>query len=244
MLRFDLPLRTRWMPLARLCGFAAVLGLASAVWLAHQVRAELAEHALTLGRGLERAPRAPEGTTTLLLNGQQLSLNASVVDRPVERVVDDFVALCGRATGGVHDDIERAIAQGAALPASDEFGIFRSARGHVDATAACVARAGAGGMRALMDDLGRAISSGDFGLLGQFRYVYARPARSGAGTQVLSVWSHGSLKLEEAFPSRGDAAGRDLVQGARPPSSVRTITSSSAACTQGPSLNIICSSSS
>lgn len=209
--------------LLRLTLYLGFVSACSAVWLLHGARAELEQRALSVGRELERSPRKLDGTTTLRVNGQELSLNSSVVARSADEVVDRFVKLCAKQQGGIREDLADAIARGADLPDSEDFGMFRTARDASDAAAACVARDGKGGMRALVDDLGRALSSGDLGLLGQFRYVYARKAPQGSGTHVLSVWSHGSLKLDEMFPDQGDVRGRDLVEGARPPSSVRVI---------------------
>lgn len=218
--------RTGGLKLRALMRLALYLGFVSAcsvAWLIHAAHAELEQRALSVGRELERSPRKLDGTTTLRVNGQELSLNSSVVARSADDVVDRFVKLCAKQQGGIREDLAAAISKGADLPEGEDFGMFRSARGERDAAAACVARSGAGGMKALVDDLGRALSSGDLGLLGQFRYVYARKARQGGGTHVISIWSHGSFKLDEMFPDRGDVAGRDLVEGARPPSSVRVI---------------------
>jgi hypothetical protein len=209
--------------LLRLTLYLGFLAVCSAAYLAHSVHAELGEQALSIGRELDRAPRQLPGTTTLRVNGQEMSLNSSVIGQPVDEVVDRFIKLCGKSSGGMRQDLAAAIASGAKLPNSEEFGMFRSERGQRDATAACVARGGSGGMKALVSDLGRALESGDLGALGQFRYVYARKARHGSGTHVISIWSHGSLKLAQMFPDRGDVTGSDLVEGARPPASVRVL---------------------
>lgn len=214
----------------RLMVYIAVVGALSVGWLVHQARAELGRKALGFGRELSLTTNARTlaGTTTVRVNGQEASINSSVVEASVDTVLDRFTKGCAEQSGGMREEVRSAIAKGAKLPDPDTFGVFRTERGQREATAACFARGERKGIEALVEDLGRAVDTGDLGALGELRYVYARVASDGKQTHVLTGWTHGALRLDEMFPAHGDATGPDLVEGARPKDATRTLSAESA----------------
>jgi hypothetical protein len=203
----------------RLFAMASLLVGLSVWWLLAGARAELAETSLTLGRGVDQIQREHPGTTRMIVNGQALALNSRSVAASVEHVLDRFGELCVQASGDVQSELDE-LAEARPRLASwldwRKLGVFRSeAEPNGEAVSGCIA---ADGKRSLADWIARleqVAQSGDFGQLGQFRYVLARPSADGS-THVLTVWSEGELNLEQMFPALGDAPGHDLVAGLRP----------------------------
>jgi hypothetical protein len=222
----DAPRSSRGAGLLRLALYVICVAAVSGLWLVHRAHAELSRRALSLGReiALTLPPQTRQtGTTALRVNGQDASLNSTVVSEPIDLVLDRFEGLCASQSGAIQQQLHDAIRKGAKLPKPETFGIFRSERGQREATAACFSRTGRGGLTSLINDMGRALETGDLAQLGQFRYVFARIAQDKKSSHVITVWSRGALNVAQMFPEHGDAPGADLAPGARPPNSTRVL---------------------
>ena len=200
----------------------------SGYWLAHRVLAHLSERALLAGRELSRANLIHSGTTQVLLNGQALSLNSTVTPEPVSKVLERFARLCARDSGGVREELAQRVAGGKKLPAglsAERFGLVENRERDGEGTAACFARPDSSeGFSGLAHRLERVVETGDFSELGQFRYVFARTVKAGAGSHVISIWADGPLRPGRMFPAEGDVPGSDIVSGVRPPRAQRLLT--------------------
>lgn len=219
-------LRWRLRAWARLTAFSLFVGALGLWWVHTRVSAAVSERALLVGRQLSTASELHAGTTPLLLNGQAIALNSRTVSMSVHTVIERFAAQCRSASGGVVDELIAAEAQGKSLPPSvtpARFGIMRAEPSAGEGTAACFARTGTAGVRGLLDDLSTVLETGDVAALGQFRYVFARTAKSGDGAHVITVYSRGALRLFEMFPEQGDAPGHDAAAGVRPPRARRLL---------------------
>ena len=217
---------TRKGGVARIALLLLTGALLSGVWLTMRARAQLGERGIALGHGAADALRNYPGTTPLTLNGQRLSLNATSTKLTVDAVLDRFTAVCGRSDGGMQAYLEGLRTTSPKLAAESTWSrltLFRN-RGEKAGTAACIARDASDAPFAdLVARISESLEHADLARLGQFRYVFARASPSGL-TQVISVWSRGPLKLAELVAEDGhDAAGSDLVFGARPESSVRVV---------------------
>jgi hypothetical protein len=76
-----------------------------------------------------------------------------------------------------------------------------------------------------------AAASGDWGKLGDVRYVATEKA--GPGTHVVAAWTTGTLRLADMFPKSGDAPGRDWAHAPRPAGARRVMSSFAEGTTYG-----------
>jgi len=213
----------RWL---RLGAYVAVLCGLSTWWMIHRAAAEFHERSLEVGHELAKLKDLMAGTTTMEFNGERLTLTSASTDHDIGTVLDRFSAACARESGGLTDALQEMVARGAQLP--DELrpetaGILRSQKGESEGAAACFARPGRGGVQDLVARVLKVAETGEFGALGQLRYVFARRREGARSTHVISVSAHGPLSLERMFPEHGDVPGSDLFEGARPVGARRLI---------------------
>ncbi len=168
---------------------------------------------------VEDRPRAIE------FNGTQLWLAAGLTDRPVDEVLGFFADRC-RPGGDLADDLA-ALAKGPSraddAAAGDEPAPLGGAlRGGDDQRGFVACLDGATLSATELVDRARAFSAtGDLGVLGAIRYVYAEH-RDGQ-THYVAFWHEGRLVIGELFPASGDAPGQDSPVAARPPGSRRLL---------------------
>lgn len=201
-----------------------VVGI-SAWWMVREVSAELSERALSIGRTVESWRDPAAGTSTIRLNGARISITSVSSDDQVSAILDRFVHMCARNSGGMREEIHALIARGAQIPehVAEQFGVFRTQNEQREGTAACFARDAAGGMSGLLDRVTKLAETGDLAALGQLRYVFAHRREGASTTHVLTLVSHDALPIEQIFPDSGDVAGPDLVPGVRPERARRVV---------------------
>ncbi|MET0387051.1 MAG: hypothetical protein ABW321_13880, partial [Polyangiales bacterium] len=217
------PLFARWL---RLGALFLVLAVGSTCWLLHRASANASERALAAGRQLEQFRDLANGMSTLRVNGQRVTLSSMSSEQSVGDVLDRFGALCSRDSGGIDAELQQLVAAGKRLPSGldpKRFGILRSEPSAREGVSACFAREGSAGLSDFAARLMRTVETGDFGEMGQLRYVFARRREGATSTHVITVWSQGAIPLAEMFPATGDAPGRDLFDGARPAGSRRVV---------------------
>jgi hypothetical protein len=215
----------------RLFAFLVCVLGGSLLWTAQYASAELSERALIAGRQLERlAEHGASAGTTLRINGQVLTLTSATTELPIETVLDRFERLCARDSGGSAEELAALAAAPAGLPEGFDvrrFGVLRTESAH-EGTAACFAREGKGGLAQLFGAVSALAESGDLQAFGQLRYLFVRRSERSGGNHVLTVSSEGALPLLQMWPETGDAPGRDLVDGVRPPEATRTLSAEAA----------------
>lgn len=192
---------------------------------AHRAAAELRERSVGLGKKLESFAGLAGRTTALSFNGASFSLSTRVIDEPVERVLERFVARCGEDTKLLAEELgaRSALASGF----FQRLLVMRDMLADDAATAVCLGGLGEGGLSGLSARVQAFASSGDVSELGQLRYTYMRGA--GQKTHVILVSSEGPLQLAELFPSDArDVAGPDVVPGVRPDSATRILAAAAA----------------
>lgn len=216
----------------RLWGISLYVGLLALLgtwFVAHRASAELSERGIRLGRKLERFAALSGKVTQLEWNGQALSLSTRVVDAPLDRVLEQFVALCSDGNRPLASELAQQVGA-KRLPASaiERALVLRDRLNDDAGTAVCLAGLGEGGLRGLRSRIAAFSRSWDASELGQLRYVFLRKA--GKGTHVLLVSADGPLALNELVPWDGhEIAGPDVVPGVRPHGSIRIL----AAAAQG-----------
>ena len=169
------------------------------------VRADLEELLSKAGDIMMSYPGAHhEDTRRLRFNGVDVSFRTQVVDERFEDVFEHYRALC---------DL-RAIATSA----------------HRDEDTGYVACLDAGdrprGIDAVVDRLRKFSQTGNLGILGDLRYVFARAAGSldEDKTFLLTAWSDSDVELTAVLPRfHEDAAGRDPIGVPRPARTQRVL---------------------
>lgn len=209
---------------------AVLLTIAPALWVLQDVSASIDEAMLDLGSSLMMYPGSePTRARRLHLNGARVHFRAHTVDAPLEAVLAHYESLCGHGDGQLS---ERLIGLGRSLEARKVRGdLLRSlstlaSRGRGRGYVACL---DLGRGRLTLDELASRLARfsehGDLSEVGDVRYVYAHGVEGRAErTFVLSMWTSGAFNFHELLPSAGrDAAGRDLAEVPRPPSSQRIL---------------------
>lgn len=198
--------------------------LACVIVSVHGVSAELSEQSLRLGRNLGAFQRFAGDETALLWNGQELSFHVRTVSEPVSQIVESFVHACGSDRNRTLDEMTSALQSRGATPPRNMARslILRDVRDEAEGTGVCFAGLAEAGLSEAVERLGRFAVDLDVTELGPVRYVYAR--KIAAGTQLFLITAEGPLSLARLFPADGeDAEGSELIEGARPKSSVRSM---------------------
>ena len=216
--------------LLRYGALATVLTLAFSFWVLQDVRASIDEAMLDLGSSLMTYPGSEHAPARRLhLNGTRVHFRAHTVNAPLETVLAHYESLCDRGDGELS---ERLSGLGRALEAGrvhEDLLRSLSTLASQDRRRGYVACLDLGRGRLTLDDLAsrlvRFSQYGDLSEVGDVRYVYAHAAEGQAAqTFVLSVWTSGAFNLYELLPPAGrDAAGGDLRDVPRPPSSRRIL---------------------
>ncbi len=183
---------------ARLALLATIVLAATCCLALRAVRADLKELLAGAGELMMSYPGAPHGgARRLRLNGVDISFRTQVVDERFDEVFEHYRARCdarGIASAATHDETRGYVA---CLDVGDW---PRS-------------------LHAAVDRLLRFSETGNLGLLGAVRYVFARAAGNHGEhkTFLLTAWSDSGVDLAAVLPPLGeDAAGGDPVGLPRP----------------------------
>jgi hypothetical protein len=216
--------------LTRLGVYTTTVFLGLAALAARSARSDAGEAALVMGREFAQLGGAIQNGNRVRLNGEQIYVGSTIVDMPTNEVLDRFEALCRQGAQDL-DSVTKDPSLG--LPAAERsflaglglqgLGIIRN-ESHGEGTVACVTRSGEGGFQGFTERVSRFTTSMDLHDLGKLRYVYTRPTSNKKRSQVITVWTDGSLKLNRLFPEPGtDAPGADPTGVPRPPQSSRLL---------------------
>ena len=216
--------------LGRLGVYTTCVFLGLAAVAARSARSEAGEASLVMGREFANLGGAIQNGQRVRLNGEQIYVGSTIVDMPTSEVLDRFEALCRKGSQGL-DEVVKDPALG--LPeekkswlaglGAEGLGIVRN-ESHGEGTVACITHGGGGGVRGLAERLAAFSSSLDLKELGRLRYVYTRPTSNKKRSQVITVWTDGSMRLGHLFPAPGvEAPGGDPVSVPRPPEATRLL---------------------
>lgn len=220
----------------RLCGlgrlgvYTTVVFLGLTVVAARSARSDAGEASMVMGREFASLGGAIQNGQRVRLNGEQIYVGSTTVDLSTNEVLDRFEALCRKGSQGL-DEVVRDPSLG--LPEEKRtwltnlrlggLGIVRN-ESHDEGTVACITHGEGGGIRGLVQRLANFSESLDLKDLGKLRYVYVRSTSDKRRSQVITVWTDGSLRLGHLFPKPNlDAPGVDPVSAPRPPESTRLL---------------------
>lgn len=216
--------RPRLRASLRVTAYAAVLVTLGAWLTARSVSASVSEKALALGRSLSDWHGAVGSSTTVSLNGEEVTVSSFRSSQSLDALFRAFALLCEREVSDAPRELVAEAAKQSGKPVEAPAGVFRLGGGNTEGALVCFS--GATELPTLAGKIRQFTQSGDLATIGQLRYLFAK--RSGDRTQGLLLSSSGSLRLAKLFPE-GEAEGRDLIDGARPRGSTRLL----ALCAQG-----------
>jgi hypothetical protein len=216
--------------LARLGVYTSFVFVGLAAVAARSARSDAGEASLVMGREFANLGGAIQNGQRMRLNGETIYVGSTVVDMPTSEVLDRFEALCRSGSQGL-DEAMKDPSLG--LPEEkrswlaqlgpEGLGILRN-ESHGEGTVACVTHGGGGGLRGLGERLATFSQSLDLQHLGKLRYAYTRPTSDKKRSQVITVWTDGSLRLGHLFPAAGiESPGADPVSIPRPPDATRML---------------------
>lgn len=214
------------MPILRVSLFGAVVLLGVVGVLAHQARAQLGEMLMGIGvemlrfQGAERqqAPR------TLMINGQPLRISVGVASAPLDEVLDHYQSGCRERGGSLAQEVQELRDSGEALSEVDNAWLDPVIRqqGEDRGIVACMDTGpesqSTEGLASKIAEFGQQM---DLSAIGDLRYIYAVQEEN--ETVFVVIWTEGSFRVGEMFPSEGDAPGADPQGLPRPPESRRLL---------------------
>jgi len=214
----------RMRGLGRLSVYFGVLTAVAASFTAHGAKAEMAENQISLGRDLAPLADLLKEQHTISVNGERAHIATTTANESLETVLDRFSASCAANTSPLSDGwkIVGEKNRDAAREAITALTTTRHITGN-EGTISCVAR-GAHSGNSFLDSMREFTKSGDFGAIGQMRYVYAKRAADGT-TFVMTAWTDDNFSVRALTPKNGeDAPGSDSNLAPRPEHSQRILT--------------------
>lgn len=169
-----------------------------------RARAQLRETLFGVGEEMMRYADADRHSQVreMQINGQTLYLMSGSAERTVREVLDAYTSRCER-----NGNSEATLRE-----ETEERGFVAC----LDGTSLAP--------ETLAEQWARFQQTHDLAAFGALRYTFV--VHGANKTVFLNIWSAGSLRLDEAFPERGDARGVDPEVVPRPPSSRRILSAS------------------
>lgn len=202
--------------------FGAMVALAATLTM-HGAKAEIAENQISLGRDLAPLADLLKEENTILVNGERAHVATATTHDSLETVLDRFSASCA-ANASPLSDAWKAVPEENRVDARDAIAAVATTKQitNDEGTVACIAR-GANSKASFIDAARAFAKSGDFGSIGQLRYVYAKRGADGT-TFVMTAWTDDSFSVRALSPQNGaDAAGDDSAIAPRPKNSQRIL---------------------
>ena len=221
-----LTLLVRWL---RVSAFVSVALVVVLLFNLHQVRGQVGERMLSVGRELAPLSDFLRGTQSARLNGENMFLASTVSDQPLAEVLNRFEQHCLEQAGGLPEAFA-ALPQGAREQVSGKapaawrlrHGVVREEKAG-EGMVVCVARPGQDGLKAWVADVRRFLRDGELSHLGELRYVYAQRTETGR-THVLTTFTQGSFNLYRALGQLEPTSGGRLEAVPLPPNAQRPMT--------------------
>lgn len=174
---------------------------------------DVGESSMIVGRELLSVKDLVARSHAVRINGEEVFVASATVPGKHKDVLDQIERLCREGSKELDEIIKdpesKLTPEGrtalSALGLSG-LGIMRR-EGPTEGMVGCLARTGNGGLVGLSERLGAFAQTLDLGEIGKLRYVYTQ--QEGDTTHVVTVWTDGSLKVNQMFPQTGEPAGSD-----------------------------------
>jgi len=217
----------RLIGLVRVTTYVIVVSLAVGALAARSAWGDLKESSLLLGRELSQFADVLDRSNRVRINGETVFVSSALSDQSVTTLLDRFERACREHSGGLSDEFARlpeAVQHEALseLPGGSAAGVMRHGDDR-EGVVACLAQQGNEGSQGLRRKLELFASSGDLGVVGNLRYVYAKRTDAGR-THVLAAWTDGSLRVFNIVPMDGaEPPGTDPPEVPRPQNAARLL---------------------
>jgi len=180
-----------------------------------------------LGHQLAGLSDYTQRAETVLLNGARLHHSVASTSEPVQVVLDRIEAHCNDSPGALASALAELSQEHPKLLEQHKMpAMFRRAMirdGNADrGMIVCFVGERPIALRELTDHLKQFAKTSDLATFGNLRYAYAEKRKDGS-TRVVTLWTDGSVKIDEMFPGSGDATGADSQVFPRPPESRRIL---------------------
>jgi len=152
----------------------------------------------------------PGDVYQVALNGQPFDSSNVSTSRPLHEVLDYFQERCTTNGDGLGGELARLAKTVRELPRTTGHAGFVVVRKESEGRG-FVFCMGADHDLSTKDKAGRlraVAESGDFGRLGDMRYVSVRS--DAAGSSIAALWTHGTFNVNAMFPTVGDSPGEDI----------------------------------
>jgi hypothetical protein len=223
--RMNFDLRGALRVFGLLCGVTAA---GTAVTL-RSAFADAERRTSEIGRELlaELGPLVIGEPQALRVNGGRMFVASNLTKLTPEQAVQRVEQYCHEHSGGLNDALGKLpeVIEGRPVPAdmrdpASWLTLRTDPQNQELPQVLCFARSERGSIQDFAARLARFAADGDVAHLGDMRYAIARRMQGGQ-TQVLAIWSQGSLDLASMFPASGDAPGSDSEAAPRPPGARR-----------------------
>ncbi|MEO8877607.1 MAG: hypothetical protein ABI461_18580 [Polyangiaceae bacterium] len=207
---------SRMRGVGRVSLYLGALTVLAASLTVHGAKAEMAENQMSLGRDLAPLADLLKEESTISVNGERAHVSTTTTKDSLETVVDRFAANCAANASPLADGWKAVPQENREEARLAITAVATTHEIHGDeGTVACVAR-GAKSENSFLDAMRTFTKTGDFGAIGQMRYVYARRAADGT-TFVMTAWTDDSFSIRALTPRNGeDAPGSDSALAPRP----------------------------
>jgi hypothetical protein len=214
----------------RVVAYASVLSFGLAWCWVERVSAQIEQSSLALGERLAQSLGDVVGEPqALVVNGQNVWIASQTTPLSVAEALDRFDARCVSSSQALSADLDGLEAAplapsgpGPAL-AGQRWLIRRDERVGQGGQLVCLAPTEPlTGFLDLGERLSTFFATGELGVIGELRYVRAKPRAEG-GSHVIAVWSAGAFNLLEALPHEADVPGEDPDGAPRPPEATRLL---------------------
>ncbi|HYO96874.1 MAG TPA: hypothetical protein VER33_20325 [Polyangiaceae bacterium] len=221
-----LKLSARVRGMLRVVVYLSCLNLAFTAVYATRAHAQAEQTVQRTGLELLRqlGPTIMGPTQGVELNGQPMFLSSQATRHSVSEVLEAFERHCENPAG--------APTEPAPKPAVtiDTWDFSRLLISRLEEQDGSVGQVGCVAARerdktfdGFVKRLAKFVSTLDLAELGDMRYAVARRDKKTGVTQVLAMWTEGSLNIPAMFPAAGDAPGSDSRHAPRPPEAVRVL---------------------
>lgn len=211
----------------RLAVYFAVVAAVLAIVAGRVAYAHAKQAALDTGRELVRLTDTAHlsGVNRLRINGALVKVSSAVSNLSHQAVLDRFQKECEDHADGMAEEFGALSANLEGKPRDQGFpgvGVLRQ-DDDMAGMVVCFAIGKAAGEAELYSRIAEFAKTGDLGSLGSVRYVMAKKGQS-AASQVVAMWTEGSVDVQKMFPEKGDSPGNDAPGVLRPPSARRLMT--------------------
>ncbi len=190
--------------------------------------ADFKESTLKVGRELSQLEGLTGDKYRVRLNGESVFISSTVVDEPVNSILDRVERACRSRAGALPEawkQVPESMKRDQGISETDAaaLGVMRK-QIESEGEVACLAQPQGRDFSAMVQQIREALQTGDLSRVGHLRYVYARKTKTGR-SHVIVAWTEGAFNVFHIVPPKGgEPAGTDSANVPRPEGATRILT--------------------